>query len=207
VAAIDDTDCEIVREGFCGMWNEFEAALRRVPLSLINESVLRWFYVNALLQKRPDVMVQIEWHKMDLLIQETLRNHLVEFKFFTYPQRLGLKGGSPKLKGHSSQRNRDDFFKDVIKFANAGTDAWLSAHEESGQIHSKSLILVYSHHSRFERWKWDYRRIYSIEALESVSFEGFSLKCISDPPERRAECSRSEHQLSGTIFSVAMAVS
>ena len=83
--------------------------LKLTPLSLMNESVFRFFFVQNLLRLCKDCRCQIEWNRIDLLVQNEGKNIIIEFKFFALPKSYNLAGDRHRFKGGQARRTLKSF--------------------------------------------------------------------------------------------------
>ena len=77
---------DLIPEALDATWLRIDRTLQDAPLSLWNESVFRFLFIRSLLSLRPDVRLQTEWDRFDLLAQlGDGYNLLIEFKFYLVP--------------------------------------------------------------------------------------------------------------------------
>jgi hypothetical protein len=127
--------------------DELDRLLKKFPLSILNQSVFRFFFVRNLLRQRKGCEVQLEWHRFDLLIQDDGRNILVEFKFHTLPTSHNLAGDKTWRKGGPGKQNFEEFKSCIRKLATVEKRKWRRS--DQGKIHGKYLILAYLDDSRY----------------------------------------------------------
>lgn len=132
-------------------WNDLLRESDGVPLSLFDERVFRWLFIRAALRLHPDLTMQIEWNRVDLLLQDGGDNHLVEFKFWCMPRHHGhLNKSEGRRKGGPGTQNLREFWNDVEKLASLDSKPWRESQSaDGGKIASSSLILVFAHRQDF----------------------------------------------------------
>ncbi|MBX3437120.1 MAG: hypothetical protein KF861_06495 [Planctomycetaceae bacterium] len=125
-------------------WADVEAAIFQIPLPLWNESTFRWFFVRAALSTFPEVKCQLEWNKIDLLVQLENENHLIEFKFYGRNRHQRLDGSTGGWKGGPGRKNYTEFWDCVRKLHKFESERWRQRHGEREQISGRHLILAYA---------------------------------------------------------------
>jgi hypothetical protein len=130
--------------------DELDTLLKELPLSILNESVFRFFFVRNLLQQRKNCSLQLEWHRFDLLVQDEGKNILIEFKFYTVPTGHNLAGKGTWRKGGPGGKNFEEFKRCVRKLDKVDECAW--RRDEEGKIDGKYLILAYEGDSGYHKY-------------------------------------------------------
>jgi hypothetical protein len=124
------------------VWQVAREELRTTPLAVWTEGVFRYFFVRELLRANPEARCQIEWHRVDLLLQALELNLLVEFKFYTSTTHHHLDG-SPRTqrKGGAGIQNVREFWACVRSLREYRAAVW--AAKEAGRIDGCYLILAF----------------------------------------------------------------
>jgi len=170
---------EVIRKSLGVTWKDVREELKTTPLALWNESVFRFHFVRGLLGRYPQADCQIEWHRVDLLVQAGGQNALVEFKFYTHLETKNLAGTLSHVKGGPSRKNFGEFCDCLKKLATIDCSKWMQ--KEEGAIHGRYLVLVYVERKEkkgvgcYSYWYDDIRR--AKEAAEEVQ-----LKSITSRP-------------------------
>ncbi|HXJ93866.1 MAG TPA: hypothetical protein VMT20_13530 [Terriglobia bacterium] len=119
-------------------------------LPLLNESVLRFFFVQSLLKGHQNCKLQQEWHRFDLLVQHKRQNILVEFKFYCRPVGTSLTGDHRWPKGGPGKKNFKEFINCVKKLASIDKCKWRTI--DKGKIDGRYLVLAYLNDSGYKRY-------------------------------------------------------
>ena len=122
-------------------WRAVTKESRKTPLPNWNESVLRFFFVRALLRLNPGIRCAVEWHRIDLMVQDDHDTSLIEFKFYVRPWLYDLRGRRVRAKGGPGKGNFREFCRCVEKLANIEQASWRA--EDNGRISNRYLVLSY----------------------------------------------------------------
>ena len=114
---------------------------RKTPLPNWNESVLRFFFVRALLRLNPGIRCAVEWRRIDLMVQDDHDTSLVEFKFYVRPWLYDLRRRRVRAKGGPGKVNFGEFCDCVEKLANIEQASWRA--RDDGHISHRHLVLFY----------------------------------------------------------------
>jgi len=159
--------------------------LDTIPLSLFNESILRYFFCKKLLQNNPRLKCQIEWYeRIDLFIKSSNENILIEFKFYQYPKRYSIDCKSYTLKGYPSNKNFDEFRKCVEKLEKI--ENRLFKHTGKKLKYKKYIILAYVKSSK--EHKEAYESYYNNENLSGQFNNKLKIQIICEYPIIKNTC-------------------
>jgi len=124
------------------MWAAIARESRQTPLDHWNESVFRFMFVRDLLSKYPHVRCDVEWNRVDLLIQDSDGPSPIEFKYYVRPWHVDLRGKRIRAKGGPSEKNFGEFCACVEKLARIDDAKWRA--KDDVPFAHRYLILAYA---------------------------------------------------------------
>ena len=165
----------LLMEALSGCAKRMEHDLHHLHPSLLNESVFRHHLVRALDELRPDASIQIEWKRIDLVVQVDGITHLIEIKYYGDHKAEHLDGSGSWVKGGPGRKNFSEFIACLNKLENLEKQKGMQQ-LSSLQAVKKWLVLGYS--DRFAKW---------YDSIERVAPETASAFWIADGPEISTE--------------------
>ncbi|MGN9807392.1 hypothetical protein [Micromonospora sp. L32] len=88
--------------------------LSRMPLSLWNESVFRYFFCRSLAEAHPDVTQFVECDRIDLVLHHAKEKAFIEFKLYLHAPKFDPYTGSRSgFKGGPGRKNLSEFCRCV----------------------------------------------------------------------------------------------
>lgn len=123
--------------------------LQNLRPELLNESVFRHHLVKAFAALRPEASIQIEWKRIDLIVQVDEITHVIEIKYYGDYESRHLDGSGSWFKGGPGRKNFSEFVACLNKLRNLENQKGMQQLSSLQQV-NKWLILAYS--DRFARW-------------------------------------------------------
>lgn len=123
--------------------------LQNLRPELLNESVFRHHLVKAFAALRPEASIQIEWKRVDLIVQVDDITHIIEIKYFGDHRSRNLDGNGSWFKGGPGRQNFSEFVACLNKLRNLESQNGMQQLSSLQQV-NKWLILAYS--DRFAGW-------------------------------------------------------
>ncbi len=143
----------------------------KVGLPNTDEFTFRSFFMSELISKNRCSKLQTEWHKFDLLLQNTNGNYLIEFKYFLYRHTYALDGSMIRKKGGPSPKNEVEFWDCVEKLSQCDIPG----------IDRKYLVLIYQQTPTDMKGR-TYAQSY--DSISSSDKSVIAIKTIKTPPLR-----------------------
>jgi hypothetical protein len=126
---------DVVESAFRKTVERIRSEVRLMPLSRWNESVVRYWFCEALATAHPDVEQFVECDKIDLVLSRSPQRAFIEFKFYRHPRRFDPYDGNPRgFKGGPGRQNLREFQSCI--------DMLHRRRSQSGL--SKYLVLIYA---------------------------------------------------------------
>lgn len=155
-----------------------EKDLSLVPLRVINESVFRHHFVVSAISRNEGIECQVEWKRIDLIMQVSGFTYAVEFKFYGDGVAYSLDGRRKWKKGGPGSKNRKEFFSCVEKLKNLEQKDYIK--NESEHLSGKFLVLGYI----LPTYEESYKDIdYPEELKEAVEYESEGPTVVSKNQE------------------------
>lgn len=127
----------------------------------INESVFRYFFIQALYSVKPDIGIEDEWKKIDILVHDKGFHYPIEMKFYDTRPMYIIGSETLGTKGGAGGKNFDEFLASAKKLV--GIE---ERHKKIPfNIGARYFILVAGDRPGAEQYAKYYRGNIHIEAL------------------------------------------